>query len=186
MAVTKRTRFEVLKRDNYTCRYCGGKAPDVILTVDHVLPVALGGTDDPSNLVAACRDCNAGKSSTAPDGETVAQVADDAIRWAKAIEQAALEHRDERGRYAKVHEDFTKEWQRWDSDLRWLPADYRSSIDGWLESGLLPSALHEAMEIAVGNRGVRHEDVFRYMVGVIKNKLTAIHERAREILEGGD
>lgn len=39
MAVTKRTRFEVLRRDNYTCRYC--HATDNPLTVDHVVPRAL-------------------------------------------------------------------------------------------------------------------------------------------------
>lgn len=39
MAVSKRTRFEVLRRDDHTCRYCGQSAPDVKLTVDHVLPV---------------------------------------------------------------------------------------------------------------------------------------------------
>ena len=64
MAVTKRVRFEVLRRDNHTCRYCGASAPDTTLTVDHVTPVALGGSHDPSNLVAACKDCNAGKAST--------------------------------------------------------------------------------------------------------------------------
>lgn len=57
MAVSKRTRFEVLRRDNHTCRYCGQAAPDVKLTVDHVTPVALGGTDDPANLVTACAEC---------------------------------------------------------------------------------------------------------------------------------
>lgn len=44
MAVSKRLRFEVLKRDNYTCRYC--RASDGELTIDHVTPVALGGTDE--------------------------------------------------------------------------------------------------------------------------------------------
>lgn len=52
MAVTKRTRFEVLRRDNYTCRYC--RSTDGALTVDHVTPRSLGGSDDPSNLVACC------------------------------------------------------------------------------------------------------------------------------------
>ena len=79
MAVSKRTRFEVLRRDNYTCRYC--RSTENQLTVDHVTPVALGGTDDPSNLVAACRDCNAGKASSSPDAETVARVSDDAMRY---------------------------------------------------------------------------------------------------------
>jgi hypothetical protein len=186
MAVTKRTRFEVLKRDNYTCRYCGGTAPDVVLTIDHVLPVALGGTDDPTNLVAACKDCNAGKSSTAPDAELVADVAEDAARWARAIQQAAEELRQHTDRHGPVHDFFLTEWRRWDSEAQWLPSDYKKSIDGWIDSGLQPGDLADALDVATANRMVHHRDVFRYMVGVIKNKLAAIHERAREIAEGGD
>jgi hypothetical protein len=64
MAVSKRLRYEILRRDSYTCRYCGASAPDVPLRVDHVTPVALGGADHPSNLVTSCEDCNSGKSST--------------------------------------------------------------------------------------------------------------------------
>lgn len=56
MAISKRLRFEVLRRDNHMCRYCGRGAPDVALTVDHVVPVALGGHSDPTNLVTACVD----------------------------------------------------------------------------------------------------------------------------------
>ena len=57
MPVSKRLRYEILRRDNHACRYCGGTAPDVVITVDHVVPVALGGSDDAGNLVAACKDC---------------------------------------------------------------------------------------------------------------------------------
>src|SRR5690242_4103490 len=89
MPVTKRTRYEVLKRDNHTCRYCGATAPDAILTIDHVTPVALGGTDDPSNLVTACRDCNYGKGSTAPDAKTVSDVKAIDLAWADAMKRAA-------------------------------------------------------------------------------------------------
>ncbi|MFF0777048.1 HNH endonuclease [Streptomyces sp. NPDC003720] len=64
MAVSKRLRYEILRRDNHTCRYCGASAPDVPLRIDHVTPVALGGTDHPSNLVTSCEPCNNGKSST--------------------------------------------------------------------------------------------------------------------------
>jgi hypothetical protein len=56
-------RFEVLRRDGFTCRYCGRKAPMVRLQVDHVVPWSLGGSDDLSNLVAACSECNVGKSA---------------------------------------------------------------------------------------------------------------------------
>lgn len=45
MSITKRMRFEVLRRDSSTCRYCGQSAPDVKLHVDHVRPAALGGDD---------------------------------------------------------------------------------------------------------------------------------------------
>lgn len=59
--LSKKTRFEVFKRDSFTCQYCGKSAPDVILEVDHIIPVAQGGTDDLFNLVTSCRDCNRGK-----------------------------------------------------------------------------------------------------------------------------
>lgn len=59
--MSPRLRFAILSRDHFTCRYCGRSAPDVELQVDHVLPVAAGGTDSPENLVAACWECNQGK-----------------------------------------------------------------------------------------------------------------------------
>lgn len=54
-------RFTVLRRDNYTCRYCGAKAPDVQLEVDHVVPASDGGSSTVDNLVTACLACNRGK-----------------------------------------------------------------------------------------------------------------------------
>ncbi len=59
--LSKKTRFEVFKRDRFTCQYCGKMAPDVILEVDHIKPVAEGGTNKMINLITACRDCNRGK-----------------------------------------------------------------------------------------------------------------------------
>lgn len=64
-AISKKLRFEVFKRDAFTCQYCGRKAPDVILELDHIVAVASGGDDDILNLVTSCRDCNAGKSDRA-------------------------------------------------------------------------------------------------------------------------
>jgi hypothetical protein len=61
-AIRKSVRFEVFKRDSFTCQYCGQKAPDVVLEVDHITPVADGGDNAILNLVTACRACNAGKS----------------------------------------------------------------------------------------------------------------------------
>lgn len=55
-------RFDVFKRDRFTCQYCGRKAPDIVLNCDHITPAASGGTNDLLNLVTSCRDCNSGKS----------------------------------------------------------------------------------------------------------------------------
>lgn len=54
-------RFEILTRDGFTCRYCGRKPPEVELEIDHINPRSKGGTNHLSNLITACRDCNAGK-----------------------------------------------------------------------------------------------------------------------------
>lgn len=61
MGLSKKIRFEVFKRDNFTCGYCGQTPPSVILEVDHIRPRAKQGKDDIDNLITACFDCNRGK-----------------------------------------------------------------------------------------------------------------------------
>ncbi len=61
--ISKRTRFEVFKRDRFTCQYCGNTPPTVTLQIDHIVPVSKGGDNSRVNLVTACRDCNLGKSN---------------------------------------------------------------------------------------------------------------------------
>lgn len=61
--ISKRLRFEVFKRDAFTCQYCGKKSPDVILEVDHIEPVSKGGKNTMLNLVTSCKECNSGKSN---------------------------------------------------------------------------------------------------------------------------
>ena len=60
--LSKAVRFDVLKRDSFACTYCGARPPHAVLHVDHIKPVADGGGNHMSNLVAACADCNLGKS----------------------------------------------------------------------------------------------------------------------------
>ena len=62
-AVSKKTRFDVFKRDGFTCAYCGATPPSVILECDHIHPVAEGGSNDADNLVTACEACNRGKGA---------------------------------------------------------------------------------------------------------------------------
>lgn len=53
IALTKR---EILRRDNYTCQYCGRRMR--FLTIDHIIPRHAGGGHSWENLVAACQACN--------------------------------------------------------------------------------------------------------------------------------
>lgn len=78
-AIGARLRFEILRRCNFACYYCGVPAAMGIkqLHIDHVVPVALGGTNDPWNLVAACWDCNAGKTNGVPTDELIREVRND-------------------------------------------------------------------------------------------------------------
>lgn len=68
--ISKSKRFEVFKRDNFTCQYCGRMAPDVVLEVDHIKPVAEGGNNGLLNLITSCRDCNRGKGKRRLDDKT--------------------------------------------------------------------------------------------------------------------
>lgn len=59
----KKIRSRILDRDGRMCFWCGCDAD----TVDHIIPVAKGGTDDPDNLVACCRRCNFSKRDKLPE-----------------------------------------------------------------------------------------------------------------------
>lgn len=189
MSVSKRLRYEVLRRDNYTCRYCGESAPDVEVTVDHVIPKALGGTDDPANLVTACKDCNGGKTSTNPDAPLVADVAQDALRWSRAIAQAAQEMLADSGRLSEAHKQFASAWDGWtyggDENPQKIPKDpgWQHTIDALLAGGLPMALLEECVQIAMSRRNVAPKNTFRYMCGVAWNKVTEIQHRARDLTQ---
>lgn len=59
--ISAKLRFDVFKRDSFTCQYCGKMSPDVVLEVDHIKPVAVGGDNSILNLITSCFECNRGK-----------------------------------------------------------------------------------------------------------------------------
>lgn len=61
-AISKKTRFEVFKRDGFKCQYCGAASPEAVLVVDHIDPVSKNGAHDMMNFITACQPCNSGKS----------------------------------------------------------------------------------------------------------------------------
>ncbi|MBF2067894.1 MAG: HNH endonuclease [Calothrix sp. C42_A2020_038] len=56
-------RREVLKRDHYTCQYCGSSKH---LTLDHVIPRSRHGSHTWDNVVTACERCNSKKGDKMP------------------------------------------------------------------------------------------------------------------------
>lgn len=53
-------QWQVYRRASFRCEYCHNERP---LSIDHKIPVELGGTDEPSNLAACCRPCNKDKAN---------------------------------------------------------------------------------------------------------------------------
>lgn len=61
--LSKKKRFEIFKRDGFTCQYCGAHPPAAVLVLDHIVPFASGGPCDDDNLVTSCETCNQGKGA---------------------------------------------------------------------------------------------------------------------------
>lgn len=63
--MTKKLREFIKKRDNYTCCNCGNSIyaePNLLLEIDHIIPVSKGGCTEEKNLQTLCWKCNRSKS----------------------------------------------------------------------------------------------------------------------------
>ena len=63
--ISESLRNLVRERATFVCEYChtAERWQLTKFTIDHVMPVSLGGTDDPENLALACFHCNRRKSN---------------------------------------------------------------------------------------------------------------------------
>lgn len=187
MAVSRRLRFEILRRDNYTCRYCGAKAPDVALTVDHVLAVTLGGGDEPNNLVTACAECNSGKSSVPPDAALVEDVDATAMLFAKAVERAAELRRGDERELVSVVRRFGDLWDTYStSSGAGIPmqSDWENSVAAFYSRGLTWPDLERFVAIAMSSR-VSLDGVWKYFCGCCWREISQRDELARRLIEDG-
>lgn len=124
MSLSVRTRFEVFKRDRFTCAYCGRTPPEVLLHVDHIVPTADGGPDDIENLTTACQDCNLGKGARRLEAGALkpSQTAEDLqerIAQAQAYAELLTEVRTVRDNLDnQLHDLVMSAWARaWDGQL---------------------------------------------------------------------
>lgn len=188
MAVSKRLRYEILRRDNHACRYCGRAAPNVELAVDHVVPTALGGSDEPDNLITACVDCNSGKSASPPDATLVADVEHDALRWAAAMKRAA----ELQAQQVTYEDDFVRSfdemWCGWTNkgDPLPRPDGWSGSIRSFMRAGVQLEEIRYAINTAMDNPRINNGTVFKYFCGIVWRLLRDRQEIAAQLLAAED
>ena len=67
--MTSTLREKIKTRDNYTCKICGVSVeaePNLLLEIDHILPVSKGGLTTEENLQTLCWKCNRHKGAKVP------------------------------------------------------------------------------------------------------------------------
>lgn len=171
MAVGKRTRFEVLKRHNFRCFYCGASPLQNALTVklhaDHVEPKSLGGEDDPANLVAACVDCNLGKSNVRLDDKRFASSfsSEEEREQADQIREYLRVQRDVAAAKRDAESIVLEHWQERIGEFHWqLPRFVAGAIREFGVDGAI-----EAVDI-VARKGISGNMAqIRYFCGVLRN-----------------
>ncbi|CAG2132336.1 HNH endonuclease [Cupriavidus numazuensis] len=169
--ISKKTRFEVFKRDGFTCQYCGAHPPEATLQVDHIHPVAEGGSDDMDNLVTACEPCNNGKrarlltsvpQSLQEKADLIAEREEQLRGYHDVIEGKRRRLDSEAARVAEVYE-------RFDAGYTLSPSSL-VSVRQFIEK-LGVHEVIDAMEIAGIRKTFKTGQIFRYFCGVCWNKI---------------
>jgi hypothetical protein len=167
--LTKKVRFGVFKRDGFACQYCGSSPPSVVLEVDHINPVSLGGANDTDNLITSCFDCNRGKGA-----EKLDVIPDSLAKMAEVIKEKAAQLK----AYEKVLSSRKAAITKKVNKIEAIFDDYhgstftdkfKRSVRVFVEK--LPiTEVEEAINIACENVD-EPEDVTRYFCGICWNKI---------------
>lgn len=171
MAISKKTRFEIFKRDGFKCQYCGCNPPSVTLEVDHIIPVSKGGQDDIDNLVTSCFDCNRGKSNK----ELTTMPQSTVEKTEQMIEKEA-----QYLAYKKVLASIKRRQQK---EINLIDEIYSNYYDGWclsdrFKNGSLTtflkllgfSVVEDAMHRAC-TKGLSDSKSIKYFCGICWNKI---------------
>ena len=175
MSIPKSIRFEIFKRDKFTCQYCGRQTPLVVLEIDHIIPKSKGGTDNPNNLITCCSDCNRGKAAVPLSIQKIRDTRREEIiqyrekkEQIEAYEEFLLVQRDEE------EQTVLSVYLWWSnlSDGKYVLNDHGISTVKKFLKKLTPLELTEAMEIAAERVSVDNiEGRFKYFCGVCHNKI---------------
>ena len=62
--IRQEKRLAIYLRDGLACCYCGSTIEDgTRLTLDHIKPYSMGGSNEPTNLVTCCHRCNSSRGN---------------------------------------------------------------------------------------------------------------------------
>ncbi len=167
--ISKKIRFEIFKRDDFTCQYCGRKPPAVVLEVDHIVPVSGGGKNLEHNLITACFDCNRGKGNggleiTPINIKEREGLIKEKIVQVKAYEKVlAAEKRKKSRSIEKVSNIYTQNYEDWE-----LTKGAKVSIGRFLER-LTEFEVMDAMEMATSR--MDENGCFKYFCGICWRKI---------------
>lgn len=167
----KRLRFEIFKRDSFTCQYCGKQPPDVVLVIDHINPVANGGDNDPMNLITACESCNQGKSDKPLNQISPRPDAD--IEWLEMQQEVSELRRYQiiKAERDRIQKDIVKTIQ--DTWAIYFDDDYVPSMMlllqwlAWAEPDQIEQSIKIASNKSYSLRSFDHR--LRYVAGVLHN-----------------
>lgn len=170
-AISKKTRFEVFKRDSFTCQYCGCHPPSVVLHIDHIIPVKEGGNNHQDNLITACQPCNLGKAANSLTN-IPRSLADKAKDTKEREEQIKGYSEIMLLMYARIEDETFMVMERlYPKETSYNRQDFRS-VSSFIEKIGIAECL-DAAEITLANAG-RYRDAgrfFKYFCGVCWNKV---------------
>jgi len=174
-SLSKKTRFEVFKRDGFKCQYCGNNPPAVTLEVDHIEPVSKGGKDDSDNLITACFDCNRGKGATSLDNipatfsektSMLKEREDQLAEYSKITKAVRARVTRQVNKINKIYKSYFEGWE--------LNERFKSSLRSNFIDKLHISEMEEAMHKACCKTNDR-DDSIKYFCGICWNKINGTH-----------
>ena len=121
------------------------------------------------------------------DSALVADVSNDALRWAAAMEQAAEHLREQETPKLEYRDAFLAEWNRWhlgkDDDKKVpLPNDWKQSIERFRVAGVPTWMWPDIVDIGMANEKVKAANTFKYCCGIAWNKVAELQSEAGRIV----
>jgi hypothetical protein len=169
--IGKSLRFETFKRDGFVCQYCGASPPKATLEVDHIVPVAGGGGNEPDNLTTACFDCNRGKAARSLD--VVPQsLADKAALTAEREEQLRGYQTIMQDRRERIESEVWQVIERWTGEKSTSHEKF-NAIKRFIER-IGVDEVFDAVDVTLGASIRSQRSEFLYFCKVCWNKVTVI------------